>query len=77
MARQYRILHHRQSLSGGHWDLTENPLPHRSATANAPQGDGSLCAALEFLTEQGWHPVMSVDHAQAQAGETFILLGRE
>ena len=78
MARQYRILHHRQSLSGGHWDLTENPIPIRpgSSGAHVPQGSGSLCSALEALDAEGWVPVIDL-HAQAQPGETFILLMRE
>ena len=77
MARQFRILHHRQSLaSGGHWDLVENVIPHRAAVAQAPHGDGSLCAALEHLGEEGWVPVMDLMNVQSQAGETFILLVR-
>ncbi len=76
MAREFRILHHRQSLAGGHWDLVENPIPHRAAAAKAPQGDGSLCAALQVLADQGWTPIMEITHGQAQPGETFILLQR-
>jgi len=77
MARQYRILHHRQSLSGGHWDLAENPLPYRASTAGAPHGEGSLCAALEALAHEGWMPLMDLIHAQSQPGESFILIGRD
>jgi hypothetical protein len=77
MAREFRILHHRQSLAGGHWDLTENPIPHRATAATAPQGDSSLCGALADLSAEGWVPIMDLDHAQAQVGETFILLTRE
>jgi hypothetical protein len=74
MAREFRILHHRQLLASGHWDLVENVIPHRAATAAAPQGDGTLCAALGFLAAEGWIPVMDLVNVQAQAGETFILL---
>jgi hypothetical protein len=77
MARQYRILHHRQSLAGGHWDLVENLIPYRSSSAAAPHGEGSLCAALEALEAEGWVTVMDLVHANAQPGESFILLGRE
>ncbi len=77
MAREYRILHHRQSHTGGHWDLTENPIPYRSRDGSAPEGDGSLCAAMEFLDAQGWSPVMDFVHVQAQPGESFVLLVRE
>jgi hypothetical protein len=77
MAREYRILHHRQSLNVGHWDLAENPMPYRASTAAAPQGDGTLCAALQRLDAEGWIPVMDLSHAQAQANESFILLTRE
>jgi hypothetical protein len=77
MAREFIILHHRQSGSaGGHWDLVENPIPYRSSTANAPHGDGSLCSALTHLAEERWEPVMDLAHVQVQSGETFILLGR-
>jgi hypothetical protein len=74
--REYRILHHRQSLNGGHWDLVENPIPSRSAAASAPHGDGSLCAALQTVTQDGWQPLMDLGQAQAQPGETFILVAR-
>ena len=77
MAREYRILHHRQALSGGHWDLVENPIPYRSAAAQAPHGDGTLCQALQHLAQEGWIPVMDLFHQQAQPNESFILLGRE
>jgi hypothetical protein len=77
MAREFRILHHRQSLGGGHWDLAENPIPYRASTANAPQGDGTLCAALEQLGTDGWSPVMDLYHQQAQSNESFLLLSRE
>ncbi len=73
MPRRFRILHHRQSQAGGHWDLTENLIPHRSGTA-VPHGEGSLCAALEQLAGQGWVPVMDLAHEQAQPGESFILV---
>jgi len=76
MAREFRILHHRQALAGGHWDLTENPMPYRSASAEAPHGDGTLCAALQLLAEDGWGPVMDLYHQQAQSNESFILLAR-
>ena len=76
MAREYRILHHRQALSGGHWDLVENPIPYRSSTAEAPHGEGTLCSALQTLAEQGWNPVMDLFHQQAQSNESFILLER-
>ena len=76
MAREYRILHHRQSLSGGHWDLVENVIPYRSAGAAAAEGDGSLCNALQTLGEEGWSPLMDLGHVQTQPGETFLLLGR-
>jgi hypothetical protein len=75
--REYRILHHRQSLSGGHWDLVENPIPFRASQAQVPSGEGSLCAALEHLAEEGWKPCMDLYHAQAQAGESFLLLVKE
>lgn len=77
MARQFRVLHHRQSLGGGHWDLTENLIPYRSSTAAAPHGEGSLCGALEHLAEEGWVPIMDLVHMQAQAGESFMLLVRD
>ena len=77
MAREYRILHHRQSLGGGHWDLVENPIPFRASAANVPHGEGSLCTALQNLGEEGWKPIMDLYHAQAQAGESFILLLKE
>lgn len=77
MAREFRILHHRQSgVSGGHWDLVENPIPYRASTADAPHGDGSFCAALERLATDGWLPVMPLSSVQAQSGETFVLLSR-
>jgi hypothetical protein len=76
MAREFRILHHRQSLHGGHWDLVENLIPFRSATANAPHGEGTLCAALEAAAADGWLPVMDLVHTQTQPGESFILLAR-
>jgi hypothetical protein len=76
MAREYRILHHRQSLGGGHWDLTENPMPYRASASTAPHGDGTLCGALQDLSEEGWAPVMELMHAGAQSGESFILMGR-
>ena len=76
MAREYRILHHRQALSGGHWDLVENPIPYRSQTAASPHGEGTLCSALQTLSEQGWNPVMDLFHQQAQSNESFILIER-
>ena len=76
MAREYRILHHRQSgVAGGHWDLVENPIPFRASSAGAPHGDGSLCGALQHLAAEGWAPVMDMQ-CPAQTGESFILLGR-
>jgi hypothetical protein len=78
MSLEYRILHHRQSGStGGHWDLVENTIPYRAASANEPHGDGSLCGALTHLGQEGWRPVMDLIHAQTQSGETFLLLGRQ
>jgi hypothetical protein len=78
MAREFRILHHRQvAASGGHWDLVENPIPYRASSANAPHGDSSLCAALELLAADGWTPIMDLVHTHAQAGESFILLARQ
>ena len=77
MNREYRILHHRQSLQGGHWDMVENPIPFRSAAANVAHGEGSLCAALQHVATEGWVPIMDLYHAQAQAGESFILLVRD
>ena len=77
MAREFRILHHRQSgVTGGHWDLVENPIPYRSTNAQDPHGDGSLCAALEVLAADGWLPAMDLQHQQAQSGESFLLLTR-
>lgn len=77
MAREFQILHHRQSgHSGGHWDLVENPIPYRASNANVPHGEGSLCAALQALAAEGWEPVMDLAHVQAQSGETFILIAR-
>lgn len=77
MAREFRILHHRQSgPAGGHWDLVENPILFRTSSAAAPHGEGSLCAALTAVAEEGWEPLMNLDHVQAQSGETFILLTR-
>jgi hypothetical protein len=77
MAREYRVLHHRQSgATGGHWDLVENPIVFRPSGAAVAQGDGSLCAALQHLDEEGWSPVMELIVTGAQSGETFILLGR-
>lgn len=77
MAREYRILHHRQSgPSGGHWDIVENPIPYRASTAATPHGEGSLCSGLSAVAEDGWEPVMNLDHVQLQSGETFILLSR-
>ena len=76
MAREFRILHHRQSLAGGHWDLSCNPIPHRASATTAPQGDGSLCDALETLAQEGWVPIMPLAQAQAQGGETFLLMVR-
>ena len=77
MAREYRILHHRQSLAGGHWGLVENPLPYRPSTGGAPHGEGSLCGALEGLSGEGWVPLMDLIHAQSQPGESFILVARD
>ena len=78
MAREYRILHHRQSgAAGGHWDLVENPIVYRTASSDAPQGDGSLCAALQKVGADGWVPIMELGEQQAQSGETFILLARQ
>jgi hypothetical protein len=76
MAREYRILHHRQSGLGGHWDLVENPVLTRSLAAHAPHGEGTLCAALIQLAEEGWTPRMELFGNQAQAGESHILLER-
>lgn len=77
MAREFRILHHRQSLAGGHWDLTENLIPYRSASAGAPHGESSLCGALELLGAEGWVPIMDLVHVQSQPGESFMLLVRD
>jgi hypothetical protein len=78
MAREYRILHHRQEgVAGGHWDLVENPIPFRASTANVPHGDGSLCLALQELATERWTPIMDVCHSQAQSGESFILMTRD
>ena len=77
MAREFCILHHRQSgMAGGHWDLVENPIPYRASVAGAPHGEGSLCAALHHLAEEGWLPEMNLAHVQSQSGETFILMAR-
>ena len=76
MPREFTILHHRQALQGGHWDLTENPIPYRGSQANAPHGEGSLCSALGLLAREGWVPVLDLAHQQAQSGETFILMAR-
>jgi hypothetical protein len=77
MAREFRILHHRQSgATGGHWDFVENPIPYRASTAGEAHGEGSLCAALATAAEDHWEPVMNLDHVQHQSGETFILLSR-
>lgn len=78
MAREYRLLHHRQAgSSGGHWDLVENPIPYRtSGVMEAPHGEGSLCGALAAVAEEGWIPIMEMTHAHSQSGETFILVGR-
>ena len=77
MAREYRILHHRQSGGGGgHWDLVENPIPYRSSTGTVPEGDATLCAALSNLSAEGWEPVMDFVHVHAQPGESFILIMR-
>jgi hypothetical protein len=76
MAREFRILHHRHAPTGGHWDLVENPIPHRASAGAAPHGEGSLCGALQTLAAEGWSPVMSLEHAQAQMGESFILITR-
>ena len=77
MAREFRILHHRQSgPAGGHWDVVENPIPYRASTASAPHGEGSLCAALQEVAEDNWEPVMNLDPVQLQSGESFILLSR-
>lgn len=77
MAREYRILHHRQAAESGHWDLVENPIPHRSYTGSVPQGEGSFCAALQAVGEGGWEPVMPLAHVSAQVGESFILVARD
>ena len=77
MPREFRILHHRQSLSGGHWDLVQNPLPYRASTAGTPHGESSLCGALEALAAEGWNPIMDLIHAQSQPGESFILVARD
>lgn len=78
MTREYRVLHHRQQgIAGGHWDLTENPIPYRQTSDRTPHGDGSLCAALESLGGEGWSPVMEMEHAHSQPGETFLLIARE
>lgn len=76
MAREYRILHHRQSVTGGHWNLVDGPVLTRSAATHAPQGDSTLCMALTALSEEGWAPVMELYANQAQPGETHILLAR-
>lgn len=76
MAREYRILHHRQSVTGGHWDLVENPVLTRSSASKSPQGDGSLCAALNSLGGEGWTPAMELFAPQAVSGEVHILLVR-
>jgi len=77
MAREFRILHHRQhGPTGGHWDVVENPIPYRATSANAPHGEGSLCLALQTLAEEGWEPQMTIGHQQSQSGESFILLAR-
>jgi hypothetical protein len=77
MAREFRILHHRQSgPAGGHWDFVENPIPYRASTAMEAHGEGSLCLALAAAAEENWEPIMNLDHVQLQSGETFILLAR-
>jgi hypothetical protein len=76
MATEFRILHHRHATTGGHWDLVENPIPHRSAAAAAPHGEGTLCAALQSLAGEGWTVLMNLQVGQAQLGESFILLSR-
>lgn len=76
VAREYMVLHHRYTMGGGHWDLVESPAPYRSASTGAPHGEGSLCAALRQLDGEGWQPVLSLEHAQAQPGESFLLLSR-
>jgi hypothetical protein len=75
MAKEFRILHHRHAVNGGHWDLVENPIPHRAAAA-APHGEGTLCVALQNLASEGWSPLMNLEVAQAQLGESFLLLCR-
>ena len=77
MAKEFRILHHRYSTTGGHWDLVENPLPYRAGAANAPHGEGSVCESLQQLAADGWTPVLELAHATAQSGELFILLSRD
>ncbi len=78
MSREFRILHHRQSgVDGGHWDLTENPIPFRANAERVPHGDGSLCAALNTLAGDGWIPVMVLNESIKQSGETFLLLARD
>jgi hypothetical protein len=77
MAREFRVLHHRQSGgTGGHWDLVENPIPFRASSAQAPHGEGSLCSALQHLAEEGWVPVLDLAQPGAQSGESFLLLTR-
>jgi hypothetical protein len=76
MAKEFRILHHRYSSTGGHWDLVENPLPYRTTSGSTPHGEGTVCQALQQLAGEGWTPVMEFVHAQAQSGELFILLSK-
>ena len=77
MAREYRILHHRHSVTGGHWDLVENAVLTRASTAHVPHGEGTLCAALTQLGEEGWQPMMELFGSHAVAGEAHVLLVRE
>ena len=76
MEREYRILHHRQALAGGHWDLLENRAPFHTQTATPPHGEGTLCGALQVLAEEGWNPAMDLHHRQAQSNESYILMER-
>jgi hypothetical protein len=76
MAREFIILHHRQSVTGGRWDLVENAVLTRAVSANAPHGEGSICGALRDLAEQGWTPAMELFSSLSQSGETHILLSR-
>jgi hypothetical protein len=56
--------------------LNEKHNTHLADKTAAPHGEGTLCAALQQLAEEGWSPLMNLVQAQAQMGESFILLSR-